>query len=97
MFFVKLIVAGHNTIFNTRIDDWFWRRPWPSGKLFWTSQATAVAGTIVGVYGFDLMAPIGWGMAIFVWIYALAWFVFNDAVKMLVIKYYRRRYHEDII
>ena len=97
MFFVKLIVAGHNTIFNTRIDDWFFKRPWPSGKLFWTSQATAVAGTIVGVYGFGLMSPIGWGMAIFVWIYALAWFVFNDMVKMLVIKYYRRRYHEDII
>ncbi len=97
MFFVKLIVAGHNTIFNTRIDDWFWRKPWPSAKLFWTSQATAIAGTIVGVYGFNLMAPIGWEMAIFVWIYALVWFVFNDAVKMIVIKYYRKRYHEDII
>jgi len=97
MFFVKLIVAGHNTIFNTRIDDWFFKRPWPSGKLFWTSQFTAIVGTIVGVYGFGLMNPIGWPMAIFVWIYALAWFVFNDVVKMLVIQYYRRRYHEDII
>ncbi len=97
MFFVKLIVAGHNTIFNTRIDDWFFKRPWPSGKLFWISQATAVAGTIIGVYGFDLMMPIGWDMAIFLWIYALSWFVFNDAVKIAVIRFYRRKYHEDIL
>ncbi len=97
MFFVKLIVAGHNTIFNTRIDDWFFKRPWPSGKLFWISQATAVGGTVIGVYGFDLMMPIGWDMAIFLWIYALSWFVFNDAVKIAVIRFYRRRYHEDIL
>jgi len=80
-----------------RIDTWFWKRPWPSGRLFWISQATAVLGTVIGVYGFDLMMPIGWDMAIFLWIYALSWFVFNDAVKVLVIRYYRRRYHEDIL
>jgi H+-transporting ATPase len=97
MFFVKLIVAGHNTIFNTRIDDWFWRRPWPSAKLFWTSQLSAIAGPVIGVYGFALMEPIGWFMGIFIWVYALCWFVFNDAVKMAVIKYYRKRYHEEII
>ena len=97
MFFVKLIVAGHNTIFNTRIDDWFFKRPWPSAKLFWVSQLTAVLGTVIGVYGFDLMQPIGWGMAIFLWIYALSWFLFNDMVKVLVIRYYRKKYHEDIL
>jgi len=97
MFFVKLIVAGHNTIFNTRIDTWFFKRPWPSAKLFWISQLTAVAGTVIGVYGFDLMQPIGWGMAIFLWIYALSWFIFNDMVKVAVIRYYRKRYKEDII
>ncbi len=97
MFFVKLIVAGHNTIFNTRIDDWFWKRPWPSGKLFWTSQATAVIGTVIGVYGFDLMMPIGWDMAIFLWLYAVSWFVFNDAVKVAVIRYYRKRLHMDVL
>ncbi len=97
MFFVKLIVAGHNTIFNTRIDTWFFNRPWPSAKLFWVSQFTAVAGTVIGVYGFGLMQPIGWGMAIFLWIYALSWFVFNDMVKIGVIRYSRKRYKEDII
>ncbi|NPA29992.1 MAG: HAD-IC family P-type ATPase [Epsilonproteobacteria bacterium] len=97
LFFVKLIVAGHNTIFNTRIDDWFWRRPFPSAGLFGVSQLSALVGTAVGVYGFGLMTPIGWKAAALVWAYALAWFVFNDAVKMAVIGYYRRRYHEEIV
>jgi H+-transporting ATPase len=28
------------------------------------------------------MAPIGWGWALLVWGYALAWFLFNDRVKL---------------
>ena len=28
VFFVKLIIAGHGTMFNTRVDDWFgWYGP----------------------------------------------------------------------
>jgi H+-transporting ATPase len=29
------------------------------------------------------MAPIGWGWALFVWGYALAWFLVNDRVKLV--------------
>ena len=97
LFFTKLIVAGHATLYNTRIDDWFWKRPWPSATLFIATWASAIIGTVISVYGFDLMRPIGWGWAVAVWIYALLWFVFNDAVKMLVLGYYRRKYHEDIM
>ncbi len=97
MFFVKMVVAGHNTIFNTRTGDWFFRKPWPSGRLFWTSQMTALAGTVIGVYGFGLMEPIGWFMAIFLWIYALVWFLFNDAVKVAVIRFYRRKKGENVL
>jgi H+-transporting ATPase len=97
LFFTKLIVAGHATLYNTRIDDWFWKRPWPSATLFIATWASAIAGTVISVYGFDLMRPIGWGWAAAVWIYALLWFVFNDTVKMMVLNYYRRKYHEDIM
>ncbi len=89
-FFCKLIIAGHGTIFNTRIDDWFFRRPRPSAPLFWSSLVSAVLGTIIAVYGFGLMTPIGWGWALGMWAYALSWFLFNDAVKMLVLRYYRQ-------
>ncbi len=97
VFFVKLIVAGHGTIYNTRIDDWFFKRPWPSWILFVATWSTAVIGTIVGVYGFGLMTPIGWKWAGVLWMYALSWFVFNDAVKMAVLRYYRKKMGLDVI
>ncbi len=97
VFFAKLVIAGHGTIYNTRIDDWFWKRPWPSLPLFSATFLSRVAGTIIAVYGFDLMEPIGWEWGLGMWAYALSWFVFNDAIKMAVLRYYRTRYHEDII
>ncbi|WP_024850190.1 plasma-membrane proton-efflux P-type ATPase [Hydrogenovibrio kuenenii] len=97
LFFLKLVVAGHGTIFNTRIDDWFYKQPRPSKQLFWASLASAVFGTVLAVYGFDLMTPIGWEWAIGIWAYAMIWFVFNDIVKMLVIRYYRKFYGEEVL
>ena len=96
-FFAKLVIAGHGTIYNTRIDDWFWKRPWPSWTLFNATFFSRVAGTIIAVYGFGLMEPIGWEWGLWMWAYALIWFVFNDVVKMGVLRYYRKKYHEDII
>ena len=29
------------------------------------------------------MTPLGWGWTLFVWGYALVWFLFNDRVKLL--------------
>ncbi len=90
VFFAKMVVAGHGTIYNTRIDDWFFKRPFPSLTLFLATFSTRVTGTIIAVYGFGLMTPIGWEWGIFIWIYSLIWFVFNDAIKMAVLRYYRR-------
>ncbi|RMD80448.1 MAG: HAD family hydrolase [Gammaproteobacteria bacterium] len=91
VFFAKLVIAGHGTIYNTRIDDWFFKRPWPSWILFTATFSSRVAGTIIAAEGFGLMTPIGWEWALGMWAYALSWFVFNDAVKMAVLRYYRRR------
>ncbi len=96
-FFVKLVVAGHGTIYNTRVDDWFFKKPWPSWPLFLATMSTAVIGTVIGVYGFGLMTPIGWEWAGFLWLYAASWFVFNDMVKMAVLRYYRKKMGIDVI
>ena len=37
--------------------------------------------TLIAVYGV-FMAPIGWKWTLFVWAYALAWFLVNDRVKL---------------
>jgi H+-transporting ATPase len=97
LFFAKLVVAGHGTIYNTRIDDWFFKRPWPSWQLFSATLSSRIAGTVIAIYGFGLMEPIGWKWAGLMWAYALIWFVFNDIVKMGVLKYYRKKYKEDVI
>ncbi len=91
IFFAKLVVAGHGTIYNTRIDDWFFKRPYPSLPLFGATFSSRVIGTIIAVYGFGLMTPIGWEWAAFMWAYALSWFAFNDAVKVAVLRYYRKK------
>ena len=79
--FLKLIIAGHSTLYITRAEGWFWQRPWPSPLLFWATFGTEVLGTVVAVYGFMITA-IGWEYALWVWAYALGWFVINDIVKM---------------
>ena len=84
LMFLKLIVAGHMTIYLTRAGEHhFWIRPFPSTKLFWTCELTQVVATLFAVYGV-LMTPIGWKLAGFIWVYALVWFVFNDVVKVKV-------------
>jgi len=97
LFFVKLIVAGHYTIFNTRIGDWFFKKPYPSWQLFLSSFVTAVIGTLIGIYSFGLMTPITWQWALFLWGYVSVWFVFNDIVKVSVIRYYEKRYQKEVI
>lgn len=91
LFFAKLVIAGHGTIYNTRIDDWFWKRPHPSWSLFNATFSSRIVGTVIAVYGFGMMQPIGWGWAAFAWGYAMTWFLLNDAVKMAILRYYRTR------
>ena len=90
-FFAKLVIAGHGTIYHTRTDDWFFKRPFPSWALFIATFSSRVVGTVIAVYGFGLMEPIGWEWAAAMWAYALIWFVFNDAVKILVLRFYRKK------
>ena len=95
LFFTKMVIAGHGTIFNTRIDDWFFKRPYPSRVLLHSAFWSAAIGTVIAVYGFGLMTPIGWAWAAGLWAYAFAWFLFNDAVKMAVLRYYRK--HKGVV
>ncbi len=90
LLFAKLVVAGHGTIYNTRTEGWFWKRPYPSKLLFGATFSTRVVGTLIAVYGI-LITPIGWKYAAYLWVYALAWFVFNDAVKMGAYRLLRRK------
>jgi len=87
MLFIKLNVAGHMTIYTARTGDrHFWVKPYPSWILFGAASLTLVTGTLIAVYGL-FMEPIGWTYAIYLWLYAVAWFVVDDFIKVAV---YRR-------
>ena len=90
MMFIKLIVAGHSTLYITRTEGWFWRRPWPAPLLFWATFGTEILGTLIVVYGI-LVTPIGWEYALWMWAYALAWFFIDNGAKMLAYRLLRSR------
>jgi H+-transporting ATPase len=81
LMYLKLSVAGHLTIFLARTRGPLWSiRP---ARILWAAVlGTQTLATLIAVYGV-LMTPLGWGWALFVWGYALAWFLVNDRVKLL--------------
>ena len=81
LMYLMLSVAGHLTIFQTRTRGPFWSiRPAP--VLLAAVLGTQVVATLIAVYGL-FMIPLGWSWALFVWGYALAWFLVTDRVKLV--------------
>ena len=85
LIYLKLSVAGHLTIFLTRGKRHFWHRPLPAPILLGAVFGTQTIATLIAVYGV-LMTPIGWGWALVVWGYALAWFLVNDQITVIASK-----------
>jgi H+-transporting ATPase len=81
LMYLKLSVAGQLTIFLTRTRGPFWSIR-PARTLVLAVLGTQTVATLLAVYGV-LMPPIGWGWAAAVWVYALAWFLINDRIKLV--------------
>jgi len=81
LMYLLLSVAGHLTIFLTRTRGPFWSiRPAPI--LLFAVLGTQGIATLIAVYGL-FMTPLGWTWAALVWVYALAWFLISDRIKLL--------------
>jgi H+-transporting ATPase len=89
LLFLKLIVAGHSTLYITRSEGWFWQRPWPSLTLFWATFSTEIVATLIAVYGL-FITPIGWEYALWIWLYAILWFFIDNSVKIWTMRLLRR-------
>ncbi len=81
LMYLMLSVAGHLTIFLTRTRGPFWSIR-PARALWAAVLGTQIVATLIAVYGL-FMTPLGWGWALFVWGYALAWALVTDRVKLL--------------
>ncbi len=81
LMYLMLSVAGHLTIFLTRTRGPLWSiRP---ARILWMAVlGTQIIATLIAVYGF-FMTPLGWGLAGFVWGYALLWAFVGDRLKLL--------------
>jgi H+-transporting ATPase len=89
LMYLKLSVAGHLTIFITRNKGPFWSfRPAPI--LLGAVLGTQTLATLIAVFGV-FMAPLAWKWALFVWGYALFWFVINDIVKIQAYRIFDRQ------
>ncbi|MFW9998078.1 MAG: plasma-membrane proton-efflux P-type ATPase [Candidatus Odinarchaeota archaeon] len=84
LIFLKLSVAGHLTLFAVRTRGPFWSIK-PSKVLLGASITTQLIATIVTVFGL-FVTPIGLGLAVFVWVYALAAFIITDFLKRFMYK-----------
>lgn len=82
--FLKLVVAGHLTMFVTRNTGHFWSVR-PSGIFFWSVILKDIFATVLVVSGIFL-APIGWELALFVWVYSLIAFLIEDYLKIYFAK-----------
>jgi H+-transporting ATPase len=89
LMYLKLSVAGHLTIFITRTRGPFWSFK-PAPILLGAVLGTQLVATLIATFGV-FMAPIGWKWSLFVWGYALAWFLINDRIKLAALRILNRR------
>jgi len=86
LIFLKLVVAGHLTLFVARSKKPFFSRPFPAPILLGAILLTqGIAASIVG-FGIFVTA-IPWSWVGYIWAYCLVWIFIEDWVKMSV---YRR-------
>jgi H+-transporting ATPase len=89
MLYLKLSVAGHLTVFVSRVHGHFWSYR-PSWILLAAVVGTQIVATAIATTGF-LMEPIGLGLAALAWVYAIAWFFVLDEAKVITYAILERR------
>jgi len=81
LMYLMLSVAGSLTIYLTRTRGPFWSIR-PARILVIAVTGAEVVATLLAGFGI-LMPALGWTRVGFVWIYAVAWFLVTDRVKLL--------------
>ncbi len=89
--FLKMAVAGHLTLFVARSKDYFLKKPHPAPVMIWSAAATKVIATLLAIYGFGLITPIGWKEITLIWIYSVVWAFITDWAKTRVYRHFDMR------
>ncbi|MGA7540046.1 MAG: plasma-membrane proton-efflux P-type ATPase [Steroidobacteraceae bacterium] len=87
--YLKLSVAGQLTIYLARTRGPFWSIR-PSRLLLGATVSAQIVATLIATFGL-FMPPIGWRYAALIWLYAIAWFLISDRVKLLAYRIFDPR------
>ena len=94
--FLKISISIFLTAFSARCKGWFWTRM-PGRFLIITTLGAMICATLLALFWFfdfnqlnseenPLMKPIKLGMAVFIWIYNLIFFVLQDLNRIILSK-----------
>ena len=81
--FLKLVVAGHLTLFVARTKESFYRRPFPAPILLTAIVATQLVAALIAGLGIFVTA-IPWSYVGYIWLYCIVWIFIEDGVKRVV-------------
>lgn len=79
--FLKLVIAGHLTLFVARTKKPFYSKPYPSKVLFGAILTTQIIAALIAGLGWFVTA-IPWSYIGLVWIYCLFWMFIEDWAKL---------------
>ncbi|MBS0652362.1 MAG: plasma-membrane proton-efflux P-type ATPase [Verrucomicrobia bacterium] len=96
--FLKLSVAGHQTLFVTRTKDPFYSKPYPAPVLLIAILSTQLVAALLVGFGIFVTA-IPWSYILLIWIYTLVWMFIADRVKILLYRHldFTTSYHQKFL
>lgn len=84
--FLKLSVAGHQTLFIARTRNAFFSKPYPAPILLSSILTTQLIAALFVGFGIFVTA-IPWSYIALIWAYTLVWMFIADGVKVLLYRH----------
>jgi H+-transporting ATPase len=79
--FAGVLIGSNLTLYLSRNRGWLWSRPLPGLPLATATLATQIVGLVIAALGI-YVSPIGWAIALQVYVYLLIWCLINGLLKM---------------
>jgi len=95
LIFLKLVVAGHMTLFVTRSKKAFFMPPFPAPILLIAILTTQVLAAVIAGVGI-FVTSIPWIWVAYVWAYCIFWIFIEDGAKQLIYRYFEHENKENI-
>ncbi len=90
LIFLKLAIAGHLTLLVARTHRPFFAPPYPAPILLGAILCTQTIAVLIAAFGW-FVTPISWSMVGGIILYALAWMLLTDLIKLGVYRVLNRQ------